>query len=443
MASPHDHDGRPTRPSQYITHDHGEDGIDRRGFLQCMAWAGTGLLWSMQGGVPKAAAMSALGGMDASARSSIFFAQISDSHIGFDKDANKDVTGTLQSAVDRLNALPRRPAFVLHTGDISQFSKPAEFDTADQVLRGIKTERVMFVPGEHDVLSDGGASYLARYGKPVGAKGGGWYSFDHSGVHFVGLVNVLNLKAGGLGSLGEEQLAWLAADVRGLPSSTPIVLFAHVPLWTVYPEWGWGTDDSTRALALLKRFGSVTVLNGHIHQIMQKVEGDVHFHTAMSTAFPQPAPGAAPSPGPMKVDAGLLTRVLGVTSVSFVPGQHTLAVVDTTLSGAPPAFAEANHAEMQQAERKGARARPALGPDEIGIDNFAFAPRELTVKPGTTVTWVNRDDVPHVIVNVEQKFKESPVLDTDRRYSVRLTTPGTYKYFCSIHPTMTGTIVVA
>jgi len=442
MASPHDHDGRPTRPSQYITHDHGEDGIDRRGFLQCMAWAGTGLLWSLQGGVPKAAAMSALGGMDANARNSIFFAQISDSHIGFDKEANKDVTGTLQSAVDRLNGLTRRPAFVLHTGDISQFSKPAEFDTADQVLRGIKTERVMFVPGEHDVLSDNGASYLARYGKPVGAKGGGWYSFDHSGVHFVGLVNVLNLKAGGLGSLGEEQLAWLAADVRGLPSSTPIVLFAHVPLWTVYPEWGWGTDDSTRALALLKRFGSVTVLNGHIHQIMQKVEGNVHFHTAMSTAFPQPAPGAAPSPGPMKVDAGLLTRVLGVASVSFVPGQHSLAVVDTTLSGAPPAFAEANHADMQQAERKGARVRPALGPNEIGIDNFAFAPRELTVKAGTTVTWVNRDDVPHVIVNIEQKFKESPVLDTDRRYSVRLTTPGTYKYFCSIHPTMTGTIVV-
>ena len=443
MASPHDHDGRPTRPSRYITHDHGEDGIDRRGFLQCMAWAGTGLLWSMQGGVPKAAAMSALGGMDASARSSIFFAQISDSHIGFDKEANRDVTGTLQSAVDRLNALPHRPAFVLHTGEISQFSKPAEFDTADQVLRGVKTERVLFVPGEHDVLSDNGASYLARYGKPVGAKGGGWYSFDHSGVHFVGLVNVLNLKAGGLGSLGEEQLAWLAADVRGLPSSTPVVLFAHVPLWTVYPEWGWGTDDSTRALALLKRFGSVTVLNGHIHQIMQKVEGDVHFHTAMSTAFPQPAPGAAPSPGPMKVDPGLLTRVLGVASVSFVQGQHSLAVVDTTLSGAPPAFAEANHHEMQRAEQTSARARPALGPNEIGIDNFAFAPRELTVKPGTTVTWVNRDDVPHVIVNVEQKFKESPVLDTDRRYSVRLTTPGTYKYFCSIHPTMTGTIVVA
>jgi plastocyanin len=426
--------------SRYITHDHDEDGIDRRGFLQCMAWAGTGLLWTLQGGIPKAAAMSALGGMDERTKGEIFFAQISDSHIGFDKEANKDVTATLQLAVDRLNALPKRPALVLHTGDISQLSKASEFDTADQVLKGLKTERVFYVPGEHDVLTDNGASYLARYGKAVGAKGGGWYSFDHSGVHFVGLVNVLNLKAGGLGSLGEEQLAWLARDVRDLSASTPIVLFAHVPLWTVYPEWGWGTDDSARALDLLKRFGSVTVLNGHIHQIMQKVEGHVQFHTAMSTAFPQPAAGMAPSPGPMKVDPGLLERVLGVTSVSYVPGRHSLAVVDATLSGESPAFAEANHMEMQRESGRGSRA--ALGPNEVGIDNFAFAPKVLTVKAGTEVAWVNRDDVPHVVVDAQGKFPQSPVLDTGRRYGYRFTRPGTYDYFCSIHPTMTGTVVV-
>jgi Icc protein len=182
---------------------------------------------------------------------------------------------------------------------------------------------VFYVPGEHDVATDNGVSYLQRYGK--GTKGGGWYSFDHSGVHFVGLVNVLNLKAGGLGSLGAEQIAWLKRDVAGLASSTPIVLFAHVPLWTVYPEWGWGTDDSEQALALLKRFGSVTVLNGHIHQIMQKVEGHVSFHTALSTAFPQPAPGTAPSPGPLKVEPERLKSVLGITNVTFVPGRGQLA----------------------------------------------------------------------------------------------------------------------
>ena len=423
--------------SSYITHDHHEDGIDRRGFLKCMAWVGTGVAWGLKGGVPTSYSLSSLSTLGESERRSIFFAQISDSHIGFSKEANRDVTATLREAVARLNALPHAPAFVLHTGDITQLSRPDEFDTADQVLRELRTGKVFFVPGEHDVLGDNGASYLARYGKAVGAKGGGWYSFDHSGVHVIGLVNVLNLKAGGLGSLGAEQLDWLRRDVRGLPSSTPIVLFAHVPLWTVYPEWGWGTDDAAQALQLLKRFGSVTVLNGHIHQIMQKVEGNVAFHTAMSTAFPQPAPGTAPAPGPLTVAPERLRGLLGVTDVTYVPGRHALAVVDATLSGAPAAMAM--H-EGSAATRK--RASAPLGPDEIGIDNFSFTPRERTVARGTTVTWINADDVPHLVVEVRQRFKASPALDTNQRYSVRLDAPGTYDYFCSLHPVMTGRIVV-
>jgi len=320
-----------TRPagSNYIAADHSDDGIDRRGFLRCMAWAGTATVWGMAAGIPTSFPVSRLPFLSDAERKSIFFVQISDSHIGFAKEANKDVTATLQEAVAKVNALPQSPALVLHTGDITQLAKPEEFDTANEVLKGLKTGRVLYVPGEHDVATDNGAAYLQRYGK--GTKGGGWYSFDHSGVHFIGLVNVLNLKAGGLGSLGAEQIAWLKRDVAGLPSSTPIVLFAHVPLWTVYPEWGWGTDDSEQALQLVKRFGSVTVLNGHIHQIMQKVEGNVSFHTAMSTAFPQPGPGKAPAPGPMKVPAGELRHVLGVTKVNFVAGKHSLAVMDEAL----------------------------------------------------------------------------------------------------------------
>ena len=438
MSRFHDH----TPGSHYITDEQSEDGIDRRGFLKCMAWVGTGVVWGLAGGVPTSYSMSQLPLLGERERKSIFFAQISDSHIGFSKEANKDVTATLREAVKKLNALPHSPAFVLHTGDISQLSRPDEFDTADQVLRELRTSRVFYVPGEHDVLNDNGASYLARYGKPVGAKGGGWYSFDHTGVHFIGLVNVLNLKAGGLGSLGPEQLDWLRRDVRGLASSTPIVVFAHVPLWTVYPEWGWGTDDSVQALDLLKRFGSVTVLNGHIHQIMQKVEGNVSFHTAMSTAFPQPAPGTAPAPGPMKVEPERLRSVLGVTDVTYVPGRHTLAVVDATLSGLPPAFAATSHEAMAAREQRARRTAVARGPNEIGIDNFSFTPPVLTVKRGTQVTWINGDDVPHLIVNVQQRFKPSPVLDTDQRYAVRLETPGSYDYFCSLHPKMTGKIVV-
>jgi plastocyanin len=429
-----------TRPAggNYIADDTSADGVDRRGFLRCMAWAGTAAIWGMAGGIPRSFAMTQLPMLSDAERQSIFFAQISDSHIGFSKEANKDVTATLQEAVTRLNALPQSPAFVLHTGDITQLAKPDEFDTASEVLKGIRSDRVFYVPGEHDVATDNGVSYLARYGK--GTQGGGWHSFDHSGVHFIGLVNVLNLKAGGLGSLGADQIAWLGRDIARRSSSTPIVVFAHVPLWSVYPEWGWGTDDSEQALALLKRFGSVTVLNGHIHQIMQKVEGNISFHTAMSTAFPQPAPGTAPSPGPMKVEPERLKSVLGIADVTFIPGRGALAVVDATLSGQPPAFAAASHEDMMRGRTT--RRTVALAPNEIGIDNFQFTPPSLTVKAGTKVTWINSDDVPHLIMSARNQFKASPLLDTDQRFSATLMKAGAYEYFCSLHPKMQGRIVV-
>jgi Icc protein len=335
-------------PSQEITmnddHDRNEktlvdlhsDGVDRRGFLQCMAWAGTGTLCMLHGGVLKSLALHRLTDVQhAAAGADLSFVQISDSHMGFNKAANQDVVGTLRAAIDKINALPVAPAFILHTGDITHLSKPAEFDTVDQMLKDAHAKEVYFVPGEHDVLNDEGKSYLERYGK--GTLGQGWRSFDHRGVHFIGLVNVLNLKAGGLGALGAEQLEWLERDVRRLKASTPIVVYAHIPLWSIYPDWGWGTEDSAQALGYLKRFGSVTVLNGHIHQTMQKVEGHVTFHTAMSTAFPQPPPGAAAGPGPMAVPADQLRKVLGITQVNAVHGHDALALVDLPLAGAEAA----------------------------------------------------------------------------------------------------------
>jgi 3',5'-cyclic AMP phosphodiesterase CpdA len=307
-----------------------DDGVDRRGFLKCMAWAGTGAVFMVEGGVLKSYSLSKLPSLAGRSAGSLSFVQISDSHMGFNKAANPDVVGTLKTAIDRINALPTAPEFMLHTGDISHLSKPEEFDTVDQILKDARAKDVFFVPGEHDVLEDDGKQYLERYGKA--GKGAGWYSFDKKGVHFVGLVNVLNLKAGGLGTLGAEQLAWLKDDIRRLKHSTPIVVFAHIPLWSVYPDWGWGTDDAAQALALLKPFGSVTVLNGHIHQTMQKVEGHVTFHTAASTAFPQPAPGSADSPGPMKVPADRLSSVLGITDVTYVRGTHALGIIDSSLA---------------------------------------------------------------------------------------------------------------
>jgi Icc protein len=314
-----------------IVHDHHHDGIDRRGFLECMAWVGTGVAWTVSGGVLSSRVLAQDPGQ--TKKGDFTFVQISDSHIGFSKEPNKDVVGTLQATVDRINALPAQPELLIHTGDLTHLSKPEEFDTCAEVLKGAKAGRTVFVPGEHDVFTDDGKQYLNRYGK--GTRGLGWHSFDHKGVHFVGLVNVANLKPGGLGTLGPDQLDWLKKDVAGLAASTPIVVYAHVPLWTVYPKWGWGTEDSEQALASLKRFGSVTVLNGHIHQIMQKVEGNVTFHTARSTAFPQPEPGKAASPGPIKnVPADKLRGMLGLSRVDYIESRGSLAIVDATLGGA-------------------------------------------------------------------------------------------------------------
>src|SRR6266480_978019 len=310
-----------------IIHDHNHDGVDRRGFLKCMAWAGTGALYVMQGGVLSSVA---LGDAKKKMNGELSFVQLSDSHMGFNKPANTDVTATLQVALDRINALPTKPEFLIHTGDISHLSKPEQFDTVSQMLKGTPGQDVFYVPGEHDMIDDNGKGYLDRFGKNT--QGEGWYSFDKKGVHFIGLVNVVDLKAGGLGTLGPEQLEWMEKDVKHLSHSAPIVVFAHIPLWTVYQDWGWGTQDGAQALSYLKKFGSVTVLNGHIHQTLQKVEGNVTFHTACSTAFPQPQPGAAPSPGPMKVPAEQLRSLLGVTDVHYNKGQHALAITDSTLA---------------------------------------------------------------------------------------------------------------
>jgi 3',5'-cyclic AMP phosphodiesterase CpdA len=322
--------------SDFIETDSTHDGIDRRGFLKCMAWAGAGMVWAMKGGILTARAFGA--NAAAAADSDFTFAQVSDSHIGFSKGAYTDVVGTFQTAVSRINALPTRPSLVLHTGDLTHLSKPEEFDTVAQVMKSINTDQSFYVPGEHDYFVDNGQRYLNHFGKNT--KGAGWQSFDFKGVHFIGLVNVANISNGqtALGVLGDEQLSWLSKDVEGLQSSTPIVVFAHVPLWTVYEKWGWGTQDSAQALSSLKRFGSVSVLNGHIHQILQKVEGNITFHTARSTAFPQPAPGSAESPGPMKnVAAEKIKSMLGLTQVNYVQHTGMLATTDSTLADNIPA----------------------------------------------------------------------------------------------------------
>ncbi|MEJ0096482.1 MAG: metallophosphoesterase [Methylocella sp.] len=318
-----------------MTHQDNRDpiagGATRRHALECMMWAGTGVIWTVSGGVLTSTIIGEASAAQPTS-GSLSFLQISDSHVGFDKPANPNALSTLKEAIVLINAMPNKPAFMIHTGDISHLSKASQFDDADQIIGGAKL-KVHYVPGEHDMIDENnGKLFLDRYGKD--AKGAGWYSFDAEGIHFIGLVNVVDLKAGGMGNLGADQLAWLADDLKGRSASTPIVVFAHIPLWALYPAWGWGTEDAAQALELLRRFGSVTVLNGHIHQLMQKVEGNVTFHTARSTAFPQPAPGAAPSPGPMLVAADKLRSMLGITEVTINRGSKPLAIVDRPLAGA-------------------------------------------------------------------------------------------------------------
>jgi len=442
---------RKDKERDHVNHAPSSDGIDRRGFLSCMAWAGAGLVWTFSGGVATSRLFGATGQAGQSADFS--FVQISDSHIGFDKPANADVTATLQAAIDKINALPHEPDMILHTGDLSHLSKPGEFDTLNQVLKSAKAKQVFYVPGEHDVSVDNGQQFLERYGK--GTKGAGWHSFDHKGVHFVGLVNVVDLKAGGVGTLGPEQLEWLEDDLNGRSNSTPVVVYAHIPLWAVYPEWGWGTQDSEQALSYLKRFGSVTVLNGHIHQIMQKVEGNVTFHTAMATAFPQPVPGTASSPGPLKVPADQLRRVLGITNVNFTAGNHHLAVVDATLAGTPAeestgllrsaAAVAALHSGPQASTP--AESTPAASPAaasetiQVSIDNFSFTPKQLRVKAGTTVVWTNKDDIPHTVTSDDKVFA-SALLDTNEKFQYAFAKPGKFPYYCKVHPMMTGVVEV-
>jgi 3',5'-cyclic AMP phosphodiesterase CpdA len=304
----------------------------RRRALKCMAFGGAGTLFTLAGGVltPIELAVAAADRPAASRPGKPLFVQISDTHIGFNKDANPDVNGTLMQTIALVNAMSEQPALIIHTGDITHLSKPAEFDLAQQMFSGLRTTEMHTVPGEHDTTDATVTEYFNRFGKASDNKG--YYSFDHAGVHFVALVNVLQFKPGGLGTLGTEQLAWVAADLKGRSDSTPIVVFAHMPLWTIHEPWGWGTGDADQLMSPLRRFGSVTVLNGHIHQIVQKVEGNVTFHTARSTAYPQPAAGVGSGPGPLKVPADQLARMLGVTSVAVVKHPRSLILSDTTLA---------------------------------------------------------------------------------------------------------------
>jgi 3',5'-cyclic AMP phosphodiesterase CpdA len=300
-------------------------GISRRSFLRHSAWAGAAVVVVVAGGVVTTEV--ATGHTRPKVGADFSFVQISDSHIGFQGPANPDVAATFQDAIDQVNALPNRPDFVIHTGDLTHFTTLAQFDQVKQMLGGLQTGQVLTIPGEHDSIDDDGEKYRSIFG--AGSSGEGWYSFDHKGAHFISLVNTINLQQ--LGHLGGDQLAFVKADVARLHGDTPIVVFSHIPLFTMYEPWGWGTDDATEALSYLKRFASVTCLNGHVHQIMSKTEGNVTFHTAAPMAYPLPPAGDGPGPKPVVLPAGRLHAALGIRDVNYVTNPGGLAIKDDRL----------------------------------------------------------------------------------------------------------------
>jgi 3',5'-cyclic AMP phosphodiesterase CpdA len=301
-------------------------GMSRRKLLRHTAWFGSAVVLTIAGGevISHIAGSGATPPADATA---LRFVQVSDSHLGFTGPANPQVEASFARAIAQINALPYEPAFVIHSGDLTHLATSAQFDQVKQMMGGLRTGHVLTVPGEHDSIDDAGQKYRAAFG--AGTAGDGWFSFDQQGVHFIGLVNTLSLEK--LGHLGTDQLDFVRKDVAQLTSDTPIVVFSHIPLFAMYPAWGWGTDDAVQLLSYLRRFSSVTCLNGHVHQLFTKTEGNVTFHSATTTAYPLPKPGTAPAPAPVTLPAGQLRDALGIREVSFQSGLHNLAVKDTRL----------------------------------------------------------------------------------------------------------------
>ncbi|MER5917610.1 metallophosphoesterase [Streptomyces sp. NPDC001982] len=307
-----------------------EHGMTRRQLLRHAGWFGGAVVLTVTSGEVISHIAGSRDTAEAAAATSgaLRFVQVSDSHIGFNGPANTDVAGSFTEAINQVNSLGFRPDFVMHSGDLTHLSTAAQFDQVRQMMTRLQTDRVLTVPGEHDSIGDSGRAYRQIFGK--GTLGDGWYSFDTHGVHFIALVNTLSLEK--LGHLGNDQIEFVRKDLAGVSPDTPIVVFSHIPLFAMYPQWGWSTDDALKVIALLRRFSSVTCLNGHVHQLFTKTEGNITFHSATTTAYPLPKPGQAPAPTPQVVPARQLKDALGIRTVGYRQGDRELAIKNEKLA---------------------------------------------------------------------------------------------------------------
>jgi hypothetical protein len=238
-----------------------------------------------------------------------YFVQLSDSHWGFQGPPNPDAKGTLKKAVAAVNSLNEQPDFIVFTGDLTHTTddpkerrqRLAQFK---EIVSELKVKNVHFMPGEHDASLDNGEAFKEFFGKTR-------YAFDHKGVHFIALDNVSDPRA----SLGDEQLQWLADDLKQQPKNANIVVLTHRPLFDLYPQWDWATRDGVKAIDLLLPMEHVTVFYGHIHQEHHKMTGHIAHHAAKGLMFPLPAPGSQPQRNPLPWDATQPYKGLGFRDI--------------------------------------------------------------------------------------------------------------------------------
>jgi 3',5'-cyclic AMP phosphodiesterase CpdA len=292
--------------------------MDRRDFLGLAAVGGGAVFASALAGCASRAEAAMAGGEN----QDFYFVQLSDTHWGYQGPANPDAAVTLRKAVAAVNALAVPPEFIVFTGDLTHTTDdPAErrrrLAEFKSIVAGLKVKSVRFMPGEHDASLDRGAAFREFFGETH-------YTFDHKGVHFIAIDNVSDPGA----KIGDEQLAWLAADLAARDRKAPLVVLTHRPLFDLAPKWDWATRDGAKAIDLLMPFENVTVFYGHIHQEHHQMTGHIAHHSAKSLIFPLPAPGSQPNRTPLPWDPAAPYKGLGFREVEAEDAGRRYAVTE-------------------------------------------------------------------------------------------------------------------
>jgi plastocyanin/Icc-related predicted phosphoesterase len=393
--------------------------LSRRDFLRFVGAAGvSGTLFSVE-------LMGQIQDSNkAGPQESFFFVQMSDSHWGFDNPViNPDFAGTLKKAIAGVNALERKPDFIVFTGDLTQTTdddnvRRARMKEFREIIKELKVQDIKFLAGEHDAALDNGQAFKELFGKT-------YYTFDHKGVHFIALDNVSDPRA----RLGDEQLAWLSDDLKKLSKDARIVVLTHRPLFDLAADWDWATADGAKAIELLMPFNNVVVLYGHIHQLNHHTTGNIAHHSAMGLMWPLPAPHSVPKKAPVKWDAAHPYKGLGYRQID-----SKAPTIDYVLTDLPVVAAKADTPTEQVVK--------------ITAKRFEYSPREITLKKGVPVTLeLTSLDRLHGFSCPDLNIRSDIAPGKVNKVNFTPEKTGSFEFHCDIfcgsgHEQMTGTITV-